>query len=230
MTENRGEIRILLVEDERMLAEILADTLGDRGFEVAVAYDGCEAIEAVRRACPDVLVTDIMMPHMDGYTLVRRLREEGFGMPVLFLTARSATEDVVLGFEIGGNDFLRKPFAIEELIVRVKALAGRLHEPRVTETLFALGRYEFDAEHRTLRIGGRESVLSGREADVLAYLCRRRGETVTSTALLREVWGDDTFFNLRSLNVFISRLRRHLAEDPSVEIVSLRGVGYKLRQ
>lgn len=228
MTENRGEIRILLVEDERMLAEILADTLGDRGFEVAVAYDGCEAIEAVRRACPDVLVTDIMMPHMDGYTLVRRLREEGYEVPVLFLTARSATEDVVRGFETGGDDFLRKPFAIDELIVRVKALAGRRGAP-ACETLFTLGRYEFDAERRTLSIGGRESVLSGREADVLAYLCRRRGETVTAAALLREVWGDDTFFNLRSLNVFISRLRRHLAEDPSVEIVSLRGVGYKLR-
>lgn len=228
MTENRGEIRILLVEDERMLAEILADTLGDRGFEVEVAYDGREALEAVRRASPDVLVTDIMMPQMDGYTLVKRLRGEGYEVPVLFLTARSATEDVVRGFETGGDDFLRKPFAIDELIVRVKALAGRRGAP-ACETLFTLGRYEFDAERRTLSIGGRESVLSGREADVLAYLCRRRGETVSSTALLREVWGDDTFFNLRSLNVFISRLRRHLAEDPSVEIVSLRGVGYKLR-
>lgn len=211
-----------------MLAEILADTLGDRGFEVEAAYDGREAFEAVRRACPDVLVTDIMMPQMDGYTLVRRLREEGFEMPVLFLTARSATEDVVRGFEVGGNDFLRKPFAIEELIVRVKALAGR-RVGQECETLFTLGRYEFDAGRRTLTIDGRVSVLTGRESDVLACLCRRRGETVTAAAMLRELWGDDTFFTLRSLNVFVSRLRRRLGEDPSVEIVSVRGVGYRLR-
>ena len=212
-----------------MLAEILADTLGDRGFKVTVAYDGREALAALQRERYDVLVTDIMMPQMDGYTLVGRLRAEGYDLPVLFLTARSATEDVVRGFETGGNDFLRKPFAIEELIVRVKALVGRSRERHVEETLFTLGRYEFDAEHRTLRIGEREASLSGREAEVLAYLCRRRGETVAAQALLREVWGDDTFFNLRSLNVFVSRLRRRLEEDPSVEIVSLRGVGYKLR-
>lgn len=212
-----------------MLAEILADTLGDRGFDVEVVYDGREALEALRRSVPDVLVTDIMMPQMDGYTLVRRLRDEGYEMPVLFLTARSATEDVVQGFEIGGNDFLRKPFAIEELIVRVKALAGRQREVRDASTIFTIGRYEFDTERRTLRIGEREAVLSGREAEVLAYLCRRRGETVAAQALLREVWGDDTFFNLRSLNVFVSRLRRRLEDDPSVEIISLRGVGYKLR-
>ncbi|MCI5716912.1 MAG: response regulator transcription factor [Alistipes sp.] len=229
MTQSDDSIRVLLAEDERMLAEILADTLGDRGFDVTVAYDGREALAALQRERYDVLVTDIMMPQMDGYTLVGRLRAEGYDLPVLFLTARSATEDVVRGFETGGNDFLRKPFAIEELIVRVKALAGRRREQHAVETLFALGRYEFDAERRTLRLDGREIVLSGREAEVLAYLCRRRGETVAAQALLREVWGDDSFFNLRSLNVFVSRLRRRLQEDPSVEIVSLRGVGYKLR-
>ena len=170
-----------------------------------------------------------MMPRMDGYTLVRHLREEGCDVPVLFLTARSETEDVVRGFETGGNDFLRKPFALDELIVRVKALAGRSHDSRPVQELFTLGRYEFDAERRTLTLDGSVSVLSGREAEVLAYLCRHAGETVSSSALLREVWGDDSFFNLRSLNVFVSRLRHRLADDPSVEIVSLRGVGYKLR-
>lgn len=226
---NVEKISVLLVEDEHMLAEILADTLGDRGFEVTVAYDGREGLDAVHRARPDVVVTDIMMPRMDGYTLVGRLRAEGCDVPVLFLTARSETEDVVRGFETGGNDFLRKPFALDELIVRVKALAGRSHDSRPVQELFTLGRYEFDAERRTLTLDGRISVLSGREAEVLAYLCRHAGETVSSSALLREVWGDDSFFNLRSLNVFVSRLRHRLADDPSVEIVSLRGVGYKLR-
>lgn len=229
MSDRGGDISVLLVEDEHMLAEILADTLGDRGFAVDVAYDGREALEAMRHGHYDVMVTDVMMPCMDGYSLVKRLREEGCGVPVLFLTARSATEDVVRGFETGGNDFLRKPFALEELIVRVKALAGRSGGGEVAESRFEVGRYTFDAERRTLSIEGRETVLSGREAEVLAYLCRRRGETVSAAALLREVWGDDSFFNLRSLNVFVSRLRRRLADDPSVEIVSLRGVGYKLR-
>ena len=176
---NVEKISVLLVEDEHMLAEILADTLGDRGFEVTVAYDGREGLDAVHRARPDVVVTDIMMPRMDGYTLVRHLREEGCDVPVLFLTARSETEDVVRGFETGGNDFLRKPFALDELIVRVKALAGRSHDSRPVQELFTLGRYEFDAERRTLTLDGRVSVLSGREAEVLAYLCRHAGETVS---------------------------------------------------
>lgn len=212
-----------------MLAEILSDTLGDRDFEVETAFDGLEAIEQVRKHTFDVIVTDVMMPRMDGFTLAKRLRSEGVTTPILFLTARSATEDVVRGFEVGGNDFLRKPFAIDELIVRIRALVGRVGRSEQAETHFAIGKIDFSVAEKRLQRGDRQVPLSAREAAVLVRLCRRMGETVEASGLLRELWGDDNFFNLRSLNVYISRLRRHLALDPSVEILSERGVGYRLQ-
>lgn len=222
-----NKTRILLAEDEQMLAEILSDTLGDRGFEVQLAHDGEQALAAARRDRFDVIVTDVMMPRMDGYTLARRLRSEGCTTPILFLTARSATEDVVQGFKVGGNDFLRKPFAIDELIVRVQSLAGRISRTE-EECSFQIGQYQFDTRTATLSIGGEQTTLAAREAAVLARLCRQKGTTVEASGLLRELWGDDNFFNLRSLNVYISRLRRHLAADPNIEITSIRGIGYRL--
>lgn len=222
-------IKLLLVEDERMLAEILSDTLRDHDFEVCCASDGVEALERAQREVFDVIVTDVMMPRMDGFTLVKRLRSEGITAPVLFLTARSATEDVVKGFETGGNDFLRKPFAIDELIVRIRALAGRVRPSERIADALQLGQYRFDTRTNTLMIDARTVTLSAREGAVLARLGSRLDQTVEASGLLRELWGDDNFFNLRSLNVYISRLRRHLAEDPSIEIISIRGVGYRLR-
>lgn len=223
------KIALLLVEDERILAEILCDTLCGRDFEVTLAYDGEEGYARAQERSFDVIVSDIMMPRLDGFSMVKRLRKEGCTSPVLFLTARSSTDDVVKGFEVGGNDFLRKPFAIDELIVRVRALAGRLGQQDDHEAIYPLGRYTFDVGHNLLRCGDEEITLAARETAVLAWLCRHAGQVVEASALLRELWGDDNFFNLRSLNVYISRLRRHLAAEPSVEIVSIRGVGYKLQ-
>lgn len=223
------KIALLLVEDERILAEILCDTLCGRDFEVTLAYDGEEGYTRAHERSFDVIVSDIMMPRLDGFSMVKRLRKAGCTAPVLFLTARSSTDDVVKGFEVGGNDFLRKPFAIDELIVRVRALAGRLGQQDDHEAIYHLGRYTFDVGHNLLRCGDEEITLAARETAVLAWLCRHAGQVVEASALLRELWGDDNFFNLRSLNVYISRLRRHLAAEPSVEIVSIRGVGYKLQ-
>lgn len=221
------KIALLLVEDERILAEILCDTLCGRDFEVTLAYNGEEGYARAQERSFDVIVSDIMMPRLDGFSMVKRLRKEGCTSPVLFLTARSSTDDVVKGFEVGGNDFLRKPFAIDELIVRVRALAGRLGQQDDHEAIYHLGRYTFNVGHNLLRCGNEEITLAARETAVLAWLCRHAGQVVEASALLRELWGDDNFFNLRSLNVYISRLRRHLAAEPSVEIVSIRGVGYK---
>lgn len=223
-----NKIRILLAEDEQMLAEILSDTLTDRGFEVALAYNGEQALQMARTDHFDVIVTDVMMPRLDGFSLTRRLRSEGRNLPVLFLTARSATEDVVQGFKVGGNDFLRKPFAIDELIVRVQALAGRMEQAEDSDTEFQIGQYQFDTRTSTLSVGGESIVLAPREAAVLLRLCRQKGVTIEAAGLLRELWGDDNFFNLRSLNVYISRLRRHFAADSDVEIISVRGIGYRL--
>lgn len=221
--------KLLLVEDERMLAEILSDTLKDRDFEVRTVFDGLEALDLARLWQPDLLLLDVMMPRMDGFTLARHLRREGCRAPILFLTARSSTEDVVKGFESGGNDYLRKPFALDELIVRVRALLARFAPPSEgQELLFEIGNYRFRPATAQLEFEGGVELLPTREAEVLERLCRQTGEIVHLSPLLRELWGDDTFFNLRSLNVFISRLRRRLGRDPRIRILSIRGVGYKL--
>ena len=223
------KINVLLVEDERMLAEILSDTLGDRNFGVTLAYDGVQALEIAAKEHFDVIVTDIMMPNMDGFTLVKKLRSKGCTTPVLFLTARSATEDLVKGFEIGGNDYLKKPFAIDELIVRVRALAGRVSKDRTADATYRLGNYIYSPSAGTLEFAHDTTIkLAARENAVLLHLCRNMGNTVEASDILKELWGDDNFFNLRSLNVYISKLRNHLSKDPLVEITSIRGVGYRL--
>lgn len=212
-----------------MLAEILSDTLSDRNFDVHLAYDGIHVLEAIKKEPFDVIVSDVMMPNLDGYSLAKKLRNEGCNTPILFLTALSATEDVVKGFETGGNDFLKKPFAIDELIVRVKALAGRAEVMDAQETSYVIGEYEFNPSSKELTIRGEQTTLAAREAAVLVRLCRKRGRVVEASELLKELWGDDNYFNLRSLNVYITRLRNHLKADPTVEIESVRGVGYLLK-
>lgn len=224
-----NRIKILIVEDEKMLAEILSDTLSDRNFDVRLAYDGIHALEAIKKEPFDVIVSDVMMPNLDGYSLAKKLRNEGCNTPILFLTALSATEDVVKGFETGGNDFLKKPFAIDELIVRVKALAGRAEVMDAQETSYVIGEYEFNPSSKELTIRGEQTTLAAREAAVLVRLCRKRGHVVEASELLKELWDDDNYFNLRSLNVYITRLRNHLKADPTVEIESVRGVGYMLK-
>ena len=224
-----NRIKILIVEDEKMLAEILSDTLSDRNFDVHLAYDGIHALEVIKKESFDVIVSDVMMPNLDGYSLAKKLRNEGCNTPILFLTALSATEDVVKGFETGGNDFLKKPFAIDELIVRVKALAGRAEVIDAQETSYVIGEYEFNPSSKELTIRGEQTTLAAREAAVLVRLCRKRGRVVEASELLKELWGDDNYFNLRSLNVYITRLRNHLKADPTVEIESVRGVGYLLK-
>lgn len=224
-----NRIKILIVEDEKMLAEILSDTLSDRNFDVRLAYDGIHALETIKKEPFDVIVSDVMMPNLDGYSLAKKLRNEGCNTPILFLTALSATEDVVKGFETGGNDFLKKPFAIDELIVRIKALAGRAEVRDTQEKSYVIGEYEFNPSSKELTIRGEQTTLAAREAAVLVRLCRRRGYVVEASELLKELWGDDNYFNLRSLNVYITRLRNHLKADPTVEIESVRGIGYLLK-
>lgn len=225
------KIRMLLVEDEQTLADIIADTLGEKEFDVTVAYNGVEGLRRFDERRPDVVVTDIMMPGIDGFSFVDALRRRSADVPVLFLSARSAAEDVVHGFETGGNDYLRKPFAMSELVVRVKALVGRskvVHASPATH--YRIGRFEFDAGRQTLADSGHIQELSAREAEILELLCRHNGEIVPTRLILQRIWGDDTFFNARSLHVFITRLRHLLAGDASVRIVNARGIGYKLQK
>ena len=226
-------INILLAEDERTLAMIIQDTLDGQGFHVTVADDGEEALRLYAVNKPDVLVADVMMPRMDGFELVRRIRKQDQQTPVIFLTARSAVNDVVHGFEMGANDYLKKPFGMQELIVRIKALLGRActvaPQPEQV-TRFTIGQYLFDAviQRLTHVPTGNRVELSYRESEILRRLCLHPSEVVTPQSLLLELWGDDSFFNNKSLHVFITKLRHRLALDARLRIVNVRGVGYKL--
>ncbi len=226
-------INILLAEDERTLAMIIKDTLDGQGFHVTVASDGEEALGLYAANKPDVLVADVMMPRLDGFELVRRIRKSDQQTPVIFLTARSAVNDVVHGFEMGANDYLKKPFGMQELIVRIKALLGRActvaPQPEQV-TRFTIGQYLFDAviQRLTHVPTGNRVELSYRESEILRRLCLHPSEVVTSQSLLLELWGDDSFFNNKSLHVFITKLRHRLALDARLRIVNVRGVGYKL--
>ena len=220
---------ILLVEDEPSLALIVKDSLESRGFTVDFAPDGAAGLARFCRQCPDIVVADVMMPVLDGFALARQIRRENAAVPILFLTARSQTADVVQGFELGGNDYLKKPFSMDELIVRIRALLVRAPAaaPAPAGPL-AIGRYRFDHPKQKLRLDPHEIDLTHREAELLKCLYDQRNQVLERTTVLRALWGDDSFFNGRSLDVFITRLRRCLKDDPQVQIVNIRGIGYKL--
>ena len=233
MKNEESLINVLLVEDEETLALIIKDTLEGQGFFIRLAKDGEEGLRLFFEEKPDVLVADVMMPRMDGFEMVRRIRRQDKQTPVLFLTARSATNDVVEGFELGGNDYLKKPFGMQELIVRIKALLGRAsrypaseNQPSATE--FEIGRYRFNATTQRLSYLGSETELSHRESEILRRLCENRNEVTPMQDILIDLWGDDTFFNQRSLHVFITKLRHKLSRDERIRIVNVRGIGYKL--
>ena len=217
---SKNDITVLLVEDELTLAMIIKDTLEENGFTIHTASDGEEGLHLFFELRPDVLVADVMMPKMDGFEMVRRM----------FLTARSAINDVVEGFELGANDYLKKPFGMQELIIRIKALMGKAFsftETKVTSR-FEIGSYLFDPVAQTLLHAGVRQELSHRESEILKRLCENRNQVVNTQDVLLELWGDDSFFNSRSLHVFITKLRHKLSQDEQIRIVNVRGIGYKL--
>ncbi|MCU6769517.1 response regulator transcription factor [Barnesiella propionica] len=220
--------RILLVEDEKNLVRIILDTLVQEGFEIEVAYNGNEGLLKFHEIRPHIIVTDIMMPRMDGFEMVKRIRETDRNTPILFLSARSETDDVVTGFELGCNDYLKKPFGIAELIVRIKALVNKPRVERQCKNFYTLGQYMFNPIAQTLSYQGVLSDLSHRESEILRHLCENREQVVHTQSILLELWGDDSFFNTRSLHVFITKLRHKLAKDKNIRIVNVRGIGYKL--
>lgn len=218
---------ILVVEDDATLRRILRDVLIIKGYEVLVAEDGEEGCRLFSEHDVDLVIADVMMPHVDGFEMVRRMRDKGTDTQFMFLSALDSAEDVVEGFRSGGHDYLRKPFDINELLVRVESLLSRL-EGRKSAIGQRIGRVVFNAETGELRDEDRVEHLSSREAAILRILLEHRGEVVTYQQLLLELWGDDSYYNLRSMNVFVSHLRAKLARIGSVHIVSERGVGYKL--
>lgn len=227
---NQDLIKVLLVEDELTLAMIIKDTLEENGFDIHTAADGEEGLRLFFNLHPDVVVADVMMPRMDGFEMVRRIRQTDKQTPILFLTARSAINDVVEGFELGANDYLKKPFGMQELIIRIKSLAGKafIFSEARQDTRFEIGDYQFDSITQVLTHGQAKQELSHRESEILKRLCANRDQVVNTQNVLLDLWGDDSFFNSRSLHVFITKLRHKLSYDPRIRIVNVRGVGYKM--
>ena len=222
------KIHVLLVEDEKTLSMIIKDTLEEQGFLISIAFNGEEGLRTFYTQKPDVVVADVMMPRMDGFEMVRRIRQTDRTTPVLFLTARSGINDVVEGFELGANDYLKKPFSMQELIIRIKALLHKAFVNKEQTKLFEIGNYLFNAVSQQLSYAGTSQELSHRESEILRRLCEHRNEVVNTQSILLELWGDDSFFNSRSLHVFITKLRHKLAKDERIRIVNVRGIGYKL--
>lgn len=225
--------KILLVEDEAPLSMILKDLLESRSFQVTCVDDGAEAYTTYLEIKPDILLLDVMLPGSTGLSIARKIRIEDKQTPILFLTARSMPADVLDGFEAGGNDYLRKPFDVEELVVRIKVLLNqnRLLEPENIE--FAairinIGEYQYDTLKQTLMHRGVIRQLTAREAETLKILYQFRNRLLTRKYFLNQIWGDDDFFSSRSLDVYITKLRRYLRDDPMVQIINQRGFGYKL--
>lgn len=227
-----SDIRVLYAEDEPALGRITSDMLVKNGFVVKWVPDGCAALNAFATCSFDICVIDIMMPGIDGYTLVKEIRKADAIIPVIFLTARSLTEDVVKGFETGGNDYLKKPFSIEELIVRMNALLKRTYKPQAAEeptvSKFSIGLHKFDYSTMELACADKIIVLTNLENELLLRLITSKNVVLQRQRVLLELWGDDTFFAARSMDVFITKLRKHFKGDEQVSIVNIRGVGYKM--
>lgn len=222
-----SKIKILYVEDEPFLGRIVKESLESRDFEVIMTTNGQQAQGLFELNKPDICVLDVMLPSKDGYSIAKDIRNVSPNTPIIFVTAKTQTEDVLKGFEVGGNDYLRKPFSMEELIVRVTNL---LHLSQKTEKPLPenimLGKYQFNPLRYELKLGGSVKKLSHREASLLQILSENINATVQRKDILLKLWGDDSFFNSRNLDVYVTKLRDYLKEDPDIEIITIKGVGY----
>lgn len=220
-------IKVLLAEDEPSLGQIIKESLETRDFHVLHAENGEIAYELYQKEQPDILVLDVMMPKKDGFTLAQEIRKEDKVIPIIFLTAKSQTQDVLEGFHLGGNDYLKKPFSMEELIVRIKALLDRIVLTKNNEQL-PLGEYSFNYTKQKLIFKDETILLTHRESELLYHLYQQKNEILDRAFILKKLWGDNDFFNARSMDVFISKLRKKLKKDPKIQILNVRGFGYKL--
>ncbi|WP_166963013.1 response regulator transcription factor [Yeosuana marina] len=219
---------ILLAEDEPALGQIIKESLETRNFDVLLCKDGEQAFEIYQSKNPELLVLDVMMPKKDGFTLAKEIRGIDDQIPIIFLTAKSQTQDVVEGFSIGGNDYLKKPFSIEELIVRINNLLHRTSIQKTSE-MFNIGQYTFDFPKQVLKYKEEQPLqLTHREAHLLFHLIKNKNAVLDRSLILNKLWGNDDFFNARSMDVFITKLRKKLNKDDSIQILNVRGFGYKL--
>lgn len=220
--------KILYVEDEPFLGRIVKESLESREFEVAMITDGDEALGSFKKEQPDICILDIMLPSKDGYTIAKEIRQLAPAIPIIFVTAKTQTEDLLKGFEVGGNDYIRKPFSMEELIVRINNLLQiTQHQKNGNSNDFiSIGSYQFVPLRYELRYKDVVKKLSHRESTLLQTLVENKNATILRKDILMKLWGDDSFFNSRNLDVYITKLRDYLKEDRSIEIITIKGIGY----
>lgn len=224
--------KVLYVEDEPSLARIVSDGLASSGYQVELVTDGSMVLQKCKELEPDICILDIMLPSKDGYAIARELREHDLLMPIIFLTAKILTDDVVKGFNSGGDDYLKKPFSMDELLVRMKALLGRFN--RNTASLntiistYSFGNCLFDISRQKLKTSTSEHLLSYKEAILLEMMILNKNEILYRKDALNKIWGDDSYYNSRSMDVYMAHLRKLLKDEEGIQILSVRSLGYKL--
>lgn len=226
----KNKTKILLAEDDKNLGSVLKTYLEVKGYQTTLCVDGKEALENFKRNEFDFCILDIMMPVMDGFTLAKEIRKLDKNIPFLFLTAKSMQEDKIQGFEVGADDYLTKPFSMEELLMRLKAIMRRIEEGKDTsgERKFAFGQYIFDYNRQMLSMGKKQQKLTSKEAELLKLLCENMNNVLDRSVALNKIWFDDSYFNARSMDVYITKLRKYIKDDPTVELINVHGVGFKL--
>lgn len=224
------KVKILLVEDDVNLGYVISDQLKSDGYQVTLCTDGAEGFKKFNENKFHLCIFDVMMPKMDGFSLAKGVRKVNVDVPILFLTAKSMTEDKVEGFKVGGDDYLTKPFSVEEFQLRVRALLKRVNIDLSTteESIISVGTYHFDTENYSLKHKLGDKSLTKKEAQILKILCQFKNQVVTREHILNGVWGQDDYFVGRSLDVFITKLRKYLKEDNKIQIQNVHGVGFKL--
>jgi two-component system, OmpR family, response regulator len=227
----KSQIRVLLAEDDRNLGNILKNFLDAKGYATTLCINGQEAVDAYRKKEFDFCILDIMMPVRDGFYVAKEIRLLNPKIPVMFLTAKSLQDDKLKGFESGADDYLTKPFNMDELLMRMQAILRRSEEtPKApdVENIFQVGNYTFDFNRQILSIRGNEQKLTSKEAGLLRLLCTNANEVLERSTALNKIWSDDSYFNARSMDVYIVKLRKYLREDPTVELINVHGIGFKL--
>ncbi len=221
--------KILLAEDDNNLGSLLDSFIKAKGYDVELARNGKIALEKFNEGNFQFVILDVMMPEMDGFTVAKEIRSVDTKVPILFLTAKTMKEDKLEGFALGADDYLTKPFSMEELVARIEAILKRTsNTDQPINTTYTIGKFSFDPETRMLRIGDSENKLTTKENHLLKLLAKNKNEVLDRQAALRSIWGDDNYFNGRSMDVYIAKLRKILKEDDSIEIMNVHGRGFKL--
>jgi DNA-binding response OmpR family regulator len=224
-----SKIKVFYVEDELFLARIVKESLESREFDVIMENDGARAVDLFKKSQPDICVLDVMLPNKDGFEIADAIREINENIPIIFLTAKTQTEDVIKGFTLGGNDYIRKPFSMEELIIRIQNLLRLRKEgsKKINAESIRMGKYNFQINRQVLSNDKEQRKLSFRESELLKVLYESRDKVIDRRDILNLLWGNDSFFNSRNLDVYITKLRSYLKEDPSLEIITIKGIGYR---